>query len=295
MGKTKSNRRKPKNKTMKRIICSPSAKGKDFTCYSDESLVKMKELWNARHPDVRIEATSDRAIWNALRQRMGDVCSSEKCWLRQKFISNKLTAELTSYTFAPDHPDSWKRNPNEWLTSIDIEHVMKQYEKKHKHFEFIGPSPIDFDKHLLYDECVWEELCKFDVRRQLRRGKTKIGIVFNVDPHYMDGSHWISMFIDLQKKYIFFFDSTGDPIPAEIDKLMKRVVGQAASLGIKLKEIVNDKEHQRGDTECGIYSLYLIIELLEGRRTPQYFLTHRVSDKDMEKLRKIYFNTPGED
>ena len=295
MGKTRSNRRKPRNKTRKRVICSPSAKSKNFTCYSDESLVRMKALWNARHPDARIEATSDRTIWSALRDRMKDVCASEKCWLRQKFIANKLTAELTSYTFAPDHPDSWNRNPREWLTSVDIEHVMRQYEKKYKHFEFLGPSPIDFDKHLLYNECVWEELCKFDVRKQLRRGKTKIGIVFNVDPHYKDGSHWISMFVDLQKKYIFFFDSTGDPIPDEIEKLMERIVSQAAAVGIKLKEIINDKEHQRGDTECGIYSLYLITELLEGRRTPHYFLTHRIPDAEMEKLRKIYFNTPGED
>ena len=295
MGKTRSNRRKPKNKSMKKVICSPSAKGKDFTCYSDESLVKMRNLWNARHPDARIDATSDRAIWGALKNNMAHVCASEKCWLRQKFISNKLTAQLTSYSFAPDHPDSWNRNPNEWLTSVDIEHVMKQYEKKYRNFEFIGPSPIDFDKHLLYNECVWEELCKFDVRKLVRRGKNKIGIIFNLDPHYMDGSHWISMFIDLQKRFIFFFDSTGDPIPDEIKTLMERIVNQASAIGIKLKEIINDKEHQRKDTECGIYSLYLIIELLEGRRTPQYFLTHRIPDAEMEKLRKIYFNPPSED
>ena len=100
---------------------------------------------------------------------------------------------------------SWKKNPEEWLNSVDIEDVMKQYEKKVPTFMFIGPSPIDFDKHLLYGECVWDELCKFKLENILKKGKNKIGIIFNLDPHYKNGSHWISMFIDIRKKFIFFF------------------------------------------------------------------------------------------
>ena len=39
-----------------------------------------------------------------------------------------------------------------------------------------------------------------------------------------------------------------------------------------------------------MYSLFLIIELLENRKTPDYFTKKRISDKEMEHLRKIYFN-----
>ena len=76
-------------------------------------------------------------------------------------------------SFAPESPPEWKKNPNEWLSSIDIIDVMKQYEKAYKCFDFIGPSPIDFDTRKLYGECVWNELCNFNIADQLKNGKTK--------------------------------------------------------------------------------------------------------------------------
>ena len=93
--------------------------------------------------------------------------------MRQKFMKGKLNTELKSYTFAPKSPSSWKKDPNTWLTSVDIEKVMKQYERKYNHFEFIGPSPIDFDHHKIYGECVWEELCKFSLQDNIKRNGFK--------------------------------------------------------------------------------------------------------------------------
>jgi len=40
-----------------------------------------------------------------------------------------VDSNLLNYTFAPKAPDDWKRKANEWLSSLDIEAVMKQYEK----------------------------------------------------------------------------------------------------------------------------------------------------------------------
>lgn len=280
-----------KNRTMKKAICSPTNKKKSYTCYTDEALDRMKDLWNARHPDAKILSQQPREIWETLRDNMADVCNIETCWLRQQFIANKLTADLTTYTFAPTAPKVWHTNINEWLTSVDIERVMKQYEKKYKHFDFIGPSPIDFDKRVLYDECVWSELCNFDLAKLLRRGKTKIGVVFNVDPHYLEGSHWISLFINVPKGYIFFFDSNGERVPKQIKHLVTRIQEQARALNIDLKfEQNHPTRHQMGDTECGMYSLYLIIQLLTENKTPQHFMKQNVTDDEMEHLRKKYFN-----
>jgi hypothetical protein len=280
-----------KTKKMNKLICSPTSNKKDYTCYSDKALLRMRELWNARHPDVRITDSTPNKIWTALRENMQNVCNVESCWLRQQFAENKLDAEMVSYTFAPTAPKKWHTNPNEWLTSVDLEKVMKQYEKKYHCFNFIGPSPIDFDEHIMHGECVWKELCEFDLGEELKKGKNKIGIIFNIDPHYKSGSHWISMFIDIKKRFIFFFDSNGDKIPGRIKKLVKRIQKQAKELGFELDFHQNHpKEHQRGDTECGIYSLYLIIQMLTDKKTPEYYMKHRVSDEEMEKLRKKYFN-----
>ena len=50
------------------------------------------------------------------------------------------------------------------------------------------------------------------------------------------------------------------------------------------------QEHQMEDTECGIYSLYFIIHVLEDKHNEEYFKTHTITDKCVEKFRKIYFN-----
>lgn len=272
------------------IICSPSSQDKSYTCYSDTSLIKLRNLWNERHPDSKITSKKPKEIWKQLKTNMGSVCSTEKCWLQQKFIKDNITSELLDYTFAPTAPTSWKKNPNEWLSSVDIESVMKQHEKNMKNFVFIGPSPIDFDTRLSYGECVWDELCKFKLERYIKNGKNKIGFIFNLDPHYKGGSHWFSTFIDIKKGFIFYIDSTGDPMPTQIRSLIDRIMKEAHLLNIPMKLYENKKSHQRTNTECGIYSLYIVIELLYDRKTPTYFMTTRVPDNDMIALRKKYFN-----
>ena len=289
--KSRKQKRNQKKNTMKAKVCSPSRKGlKKFTCYDNESLNKIKDLWNTRHPDHKIKSDSDKKIWEELRSNMKDVCDNEKCWLRQNFAKNKLPSNLLNYTFAPNSPSSWKKNPNEWLTSLDINRIMKQYEDKYCSFKFLGPAPIDFDLCFSDKKCVWNELRYFELKEQLTKHKRKIGIIFNIDPHYKGGSHWVSMFIDLKNKYIMYFDSTGEEIPEEITKLMNRIMEQAAKLNIKLKSYINKKAHQKGDTECGMYSLYFIIELLENKKQPKYFMSNSIPDINMEKLRKQYFN-----
>ena len=148
---------------------------------------------------------------------------------------------------------------------------------------------------MLYNECVWEELCKFELKNYIKRGKTKIGIVFNTDPHYLSGSHWISLFIDIKNKYIFYFDSNGHKIPPEINRLVKRIIKQSKTnpLNLNLKYIDNyKKRHQNEDSECGMYALYFIIMLLTEEKKPEYFNNKsiKISDSEMNKLRKKYFD-----
>ena len=275
-----------------KLQCSPKHQDNDFTCYSNESLFKLKSLWNARHPDVLITSNEPREIWESLKQRLKNVCNKESCWLKQNFASSGLDKEMLMYTFAPKSPDDWKKNPNEWLNSIDIENVMKQYEKEFPYFDFIGAAPIDFDSPKMYGECVWEELCHFDLRVSIRNGKNKIGFVFNTDPHYLSGSHWISMFVSLKQnnRYIFFFDSTGTPPPKEVKRLINKIKQQGKALGINFRYIENKKHHQKKPTECGMYALFMIINLLRETMKPEDFIVDVFPDEQMEKFRKLYFN-----
>lgn len=283
-----------KIKTMKMLKCSPiNNKNKlEFSCFSNDDLKKLRDLWNIRHPDALISSNESKEIWNSLQKYMGSVCNKESCWVKQKFVNGKVKRKLEE-AFAPLSPKEWKKNPNEWLSSVDILNVMKLYEKAYKCFEFLGPSPIDYDSKQLYGECVWNELCNFDLMKQIKTGKTKIGIIFNLDPHYLGGSHWISLFINIKKKTIFYFDSAGEEIPKRIMNFVINVTEQGKALTPRIDFTFDQNypvEHQYGNTECGIYSIFFIVHMLEDKITSHYLKTHILKDDYMQKFRKVYFN-----
>jgi hypothetical protein len=73
------------------------------------------------------------------------------------------------------------------------------------------------------------------------------------------------MFVDLKDDFVFFFNSTGEKIP----KLIKQFASTVISQGKKLSPPRNisfhentETEHQRSNTECGMYCLYFIITML---------------------------------
>ena len=281
---------------LSKINCSPKDKNEmnDYTCYTETSLFKLRDKWNLRHPYEKITTNDAKEIHKILSNYLSDVCNKESCWLKQNDEFGQLDENLKE-EFAPESPAEWKKNPNEWLSSLDIIKVMKQYEKAYKCFEFIGPSPIDFDTKKMYGECVWEELCNFNLEDQIKNNKTKIGIIFNTDPHNRPGEHWISMFINIKKGKIFFFDSVGRKAPPEIMKFVEKVTeqGQGQQLKRKINFVYDENhpvEHQYGTTECGIYSIFFIVHMLEDKFTEHYLKTHVLKDNYMAKFRKVYFN-----
>lgn len=291
-------KRKKNNK--KTLNCSANSKNK-FTCYSKKSLEVLRQQWNTRHPDKKISSENPRSIWSSLKRFLGDTCATEACWMRQKFMENGITNEMLNYTFAPAAPKSWETNPNTWLTSVDISKVMKQYERKHPSFLFIGPSPIDYDARESDGSFVWEELATFNLKKEIKRGKKKIGVIFNTDDHTKSGAHWISLFINIETGEMNFFDSVGDKAPNYVKKICNTIKDQASELnksgeGIKLPEFKFDEthphEHQQENTECGIYSLYFISNMIT-KNNFSFFKTKVVDDEDMEKFRNVFFNKPG--
>jgi Ulp1 family protease len=60
---------------------------------------------------------------------------------------------------------------------------------------------------------------------------------------------------------------------------------------MNLKELNNQSvQHQRGGSECGMYVLFFIISMLEGK-SPTYFNKRIIRDEEVFKFRKIYFNS----
>ena len=291
-----------KTKKYKKVNCAPSTKNKTIknSCYDKHTLDIIKKEYNKNHPNNLIVSKSSKKILEELQQKMNS-CSKEDCWL-QEIKDQKLKNRINEYLFAPKKPSDWKNNPHAWLSNYDILDVLSQYEKTYPNFKFIGPTPIDFDSkpYVLNDSCVWQELCDFNLKRFIDKKIDKIGIIFNLDKHNEPGSHWVSMFIDLSDKFIFYMDSALNPIPEEIISLKNKIIKQAEHLNIHLKFDNNYPiMHQRGNNECGMYSLFFIITMLTGKVKNKTFKSKkqkikyfkkRIPDSYVFQYRDVYFN-----
>jgi hypothetical protein len=251
----------------------------------------LKILWNKKYPLNQIAGANPKEIHNELSLLMPG--QHESTWAKILDSDKKIMDQLDA-NFRPKYPKSWKKKPTEWLTNFNIETVMKQYETAYKCFTFIGPSPIDFDSpsKFVNNACVCNALCNFSIKNSINQGKTKIGIIFNTDPHNKRGEHWISLFMNLKTGMIFFYDSVGDKMPKEVSVFIKRVLNQGNRLQPPLKITVDSNEgieHQKKNTECGMYSLFFIIQMLTDTITPNYIKTQDLPDKYMVALRKRMF------
>lgn len=288
--------KKTNKRNVKKLECSANESSNSFSCYTNKQLFKLQKYWNLRYPSQQIKDTIPYDIWQKLQYYMQNICNTDDCWLRQKFVTLMNDTELSfDEIYAPKAPEKWKKNKNTWLSSLDILRVMKQYEKKNKHFDFIGPSPIDFDKRLSDGNCVWNEICNFELKKSLLKGRTDIGFIFNTDEHDEPGSHWVALHLHINKKnkdgYLFYLDSVGDEIPDEIEKLRLRIQKQAQQVGYTLKLMdTNGLKHQYKTTECGVYCIYFIVSLMKQIHTPEYWQTHRIPDHVIEEYRSKFWN-----
>jgi len=303
----KSHKKRKYTRKINPMNCNPGVKGRTIkrnSCLTPDVMHQLKDSFNKSHPGKTIRHTAPKKIWTDLKQKL-KTCDREDCWL-DTVTDPLVRRKLDKQSFAPDHPAEWKKNPDTWLSNFDIRDVLKQYEPMYKNFKVIGPSPIDFDTRPVEEggECVWEDLCTFDLKKLLDSGKTKLGIVFNLDKHDQGGSHWISMYVDLDDKYLFFMDSAGDPPPKEVDVLAKRIIAQGLELSPKMQLQYYENsplEHQHGNNECGMYSLYFIITMLTNQTEKKIFKNYadkiaffkkkRIPDKYIHKYRKKYFNS----
>lgn len=278
------------------VNCSPYVyTKKHIGCFSDQSLHEMRDLWNARHPDAPITTKSTADIYRLLKNKMSNLCTNELCWFEKSDTFRSLSKKWTPKLFAPRFPSSWIKNPTEWLSSTEISAVMKQYEDAYPHFIFIGPSPIDFDTQQLNNKCVWPELCQFSLKDHIQKNIQIIGVIFNTDKHNEPGQHWISLVIDIPAQNIIFFDSTGEIMPPEVRTFINRVVMQGTTLSRPIKFIIRDTKgisHQKGSTECGMYSLFFIINMITRNITWRELRNKRITDEHVKSFRYIYFNAP---
>ena len=300
---SRNKRRTKKKNVLKKQNCSPYVNGKlnlGHSCFTKKTLNHLKSAYNNKQPNNIITASDPKIIWESLSQKIPE-CDQESCWLT--LVDNtRLRDKLKTELFAPPQPKEWSKNKNTWLSNYDINHVISQYEASDSSFVFIGPTSVDFTQKIENNKCVCQRLCDFSLADEMGRGMTCFGIIFNLDVHTGPGTHWVSLFCDLRTKsspFLLYFNSTGELPPPEIKQFTQQIDNQAKELSIPLTIYENTIEHQQTNTECGMYSLFMIITMLtkkiKKKQVSQQtllnlFLQQRIPDKHVESFRNIYFN-----
>ena len=290
--------------------CAPSKDYNEGTCFTLMDLKKIAIAYNIFVEDgkmegEKIEIKNDKKhLLSSLTKRLENVCDNQICWLKQKFVKQMKDKDLLKNTFRPNGPEG----KFEWLSTIHINDVMEQYEKKYPDFKFYGAVPMDFDelpflgiKDINYDE-LYES------------GKKKLGFVFNLDEHWQSGSHWVALYADLDNNIINYFDSYGKRPEKRVRKLVERISKWCYSkdhckkdvcselnetdsfmrnnsknrIEKKMKVDYNHNRHQYKNSECGVYSLNFILRQLNGE-SYKNITEKKTLDDDMNGCRDVYF------
>ncbi len=265
-------------------MCSPT-NAYESSCFTTDALRKIIRAYNTKTNSnigkIKLTQNKKDLVKDLSNKFCKDYDTIDFCILNDdRWQGSEEIKTLIRKFFKPPSP----KGKYDWLSSIDIADVMDQYEEKYPDFIFLGPVPIDFDEILT-------EVGQINLKTLVKE-KKRIGIVFNTDPHDMPGEHWISMFIDLNDKTICFFDSTGDEPPQQITDLINKLVEQCKDIKVLSPiTIINKKQHQFSGSECGIYSLFFIIQRLSGKSCNSIF-NNIIKDEAMNANRKILFSNP---
>lgn len=272
--------------------CAPSKIFENGSCIPLDDLIEMANAYNAENENNKIILYSQLNLnpkqfklylLKQFKKRFANVCDNQKCWIEQRFMKNinkQTKQELNKFTWRPEGPDK----PDGWLNTLQINDVMAQYEKKYIDYKFLGAVPIDFeDLNLEISKINFENLIN-------KEKKTKIGVVYNLDPHDKPGSHWCALYADLKAGQILFSDSYGVRPHKNIRKFM-RTIARFCQNNLAIRDIVVDFNKERAQflgSECGVYGVSFILRMLKGESFEEINKS-KISDAKINKCRRVYF------
>jgi hypothetical protein len=278
--------------------CAPGKKFTEGTCFTLDNLKKIAEEYNNNHKDIisTNKFTNKKDLLRELNLKFEKAygCNEQTCWLKTSIIKGINDRDIKYNTFRPKGP----AKQYEWLSTTDIESVLKQYEFKHKDFKFLGAMPSDFDELPIYGTTDLQ----FD---ELEKYTPKIGAVINLDTHDQSGSHWVAFYANLRTNTIYYFDSFAKKPQRKLNMFIRRLLTYMYNKTHNTKFSVdqfmgkyhssneydiryNKIQHQFKNSECGVYSMNFIIRLLGGE-TFDDIVNNITNDDKMNSCRKTYF------
>jgi hypothetical protein len=248
----------------------------DITCFEYEDLLVIANAYNQYNQNQKyfkkinlLKKPTKESLWKSIHKRLSHYCEKETCWIEQDFIHKiqnpDLKSKLQHLVFKPKAP----KGKYSWLSTKDINNIMYQYQRLYNDtFVFLGALPSDISR-----------VAKINFS-QIKRFKPYVGIVFNTDRYLKPGKHWVCVFINNTKKTIDYFDSVGK----KPNKFIREFLDHFRDYNV----CFNKTEHQKNNSNCGVYCCFFIIERLKGKSMDQ-INEKIISDKEMTQYRDILF------
>lgn len=274
--------------------CAPSSIYSDGSCISLDMLVKMATAYNKYDPNNKIKLNDTvqimspnkykRYLVEQFKKRIPQ-CDDQKCWVEEgefmKYMDAKIKKKLEKETFRPYGPTADEASV--WLNTTHIDEVMTQYEGVYKDFKYLGTVPIDFA------ELDYYPMKNIDFNKYVKDGKMRLGTVLNTDTSRQSGAHWIALWINFYNGDIIFSDSYGvNPDKRITDFMRKAGKFMSDELGMKPNIRVSKKRHQMGNSACGMYSIWHILSMLNGK-TLEEISAKRIPDEFVNGKRDVFF------
>ena len=253
-------------------------------------------------------------------------CETEACVVRHKALASYVVekhgkdeaVQLVKESRAR-LKTTGPRDSTDLLSNFNIDHVLRRWAVQYPKFYNCPFSMMDFEKVVydfsllnladIYQGKIVQRIFSPDPeynRKDLEAGKPVkrrsdcFACVLNTDVSSGKGKHWVCVFADMRQKAnwtIEYFNSSGNPPPKAVTRWMET---QANNLRERFQNwsqpptvktvVVTSVAHQKGDTECGLYTLYYIRARLEGHPASA-FAEDKVPDSDMTEFRKHVFSS----
>jgi len=278
--------------------CSPKYNTDKGTCYNLQDLKDIAKEYNKNvnnREKIKLNQNKKDLYDSILKANYGECGNNEFCWLKQNYMEINKDINKFLLKFRPEQPNTWKEDKNKWLNTFNLLDVMNQYQDKYKNFHFLGVHPIDFELKVSQSTCVSQNMCDIDIKDLIKNKKYKLGAIFNLDKHTQSGSHWVSLFINLNEKSknygCYYYDSNGKNAPLEVKDFVSKVIKDRLEISNnKMEFYQNNVKHQFENSECGMFSLYFMDQSLKNISFKNFISKKYLNDNFVFKLRNKYFN-----
>ena len=285
------------------------------SCFNNKQIINLVNQYNNAINKKKIKGkiipvNKPSIMHLQLKKQLSNCKGNEICWIKQNFVVNK-------YDFINVFKPQGTTNRNDWLSTININQVMKQYELKHKNFLFGGAVPRDILKLDRYNLLSYKLPVKdLEIKHMLKLKKNIIAYIYNLDESHQNGSHWVALYCNIDTCKIYFFDSYGYRPHKDIRKMVRKLalmcynykkkncIEKCPNISLsesfmqqtnknRIEKSIGEIEWNRNrfqykNSECGVYSIYFITQLLEGN-TFQNLISTKISDDVINKERDKLF------